>query len=386
MRRLTTLLQKPFWGINKLVPVFFFLLCSNQLVAQTHSFSGTIGKYPIYLQMTLEGNKVEGYYFYKNKLIDISLSGTNKAGIITLNASDEYGNAVSESEIFKFKWPNKAITGTWTQKGKSLPLKLNPVSAKETSSPKCQNPYWLKSNPVENALTKVKIGLFRLKEVDSVRTINHVKIRYFQEVNSKITLFRIDSGLVVTKQKDVNAYLEFLQIQDFLESLSCASFSTSGASYDYTISDLNLSTDLVCFSVFTAYYCGGAHPDEYNYGINYNLNTQTRISSSDYLISGMESTFEERVYTYFAKTVPEYFQEPGESDADNPEMDCGYNQKELWTTDCNFVFTSEGVRLLPSFAHYAAFCLVPDWAIVPYSELKDLIKPEYYSKLNRLKP
>lgn len=329
MGRHTTLSQLSFSRISKLLTVFIFLICSSRIYGQTHSFSGTIGKYPIYLQMTLEGSKAEGTYFYKNKLIDISLSGTYKSGVIILNASNESGGAISELESFKFKWPNKIIEGTWTQKGKSIPLKLNPLAAKETSSPKCMNAHWLKSNPVANDLTKVKIGLFRLKAVDSTKTINQIKLRYFEEVNSKITLFRIDSGLVANKQKDINSYLEYLQIEEFLESLSCASYSTYGAEYNYGISDMNLSNDLICFSVFKTYYCGGAHPNEENYGINYNLNTQKKVSSSDYLLPDKDAVFEERIYNYLAKLEPEYFNKESSIGSADVYLDCSYYQKEL---------------------------------------------------------
>jgi hypothetical protein len=381
MPTLTTLSLKSFSKRTVLLPFFLFILCFGKIYGQTHSFSGTIGKYPIYLQMIVDGSQVTGYYFYKNKLIDLSLAGTSKSGLITLSSSDEYAVEVTDPETFKFKWTNKTIEGAWSQKGKSLPLKLTPLTTKETSSTKCSNPYFKKEIPDASDLTKVKVGLFKLKQVDSVQTINQLKIRYFEEVNTKISLFRIDSGLVAEKQKDVNLYLEFLQISEYLSSLECASYSTYGSDYSYSVSDITISNDLMSFSVFAGFYCGGAHPDENNYGVNYDLNKHQIIKSSDFLIPGKENAYEERIYTYLAKNNPEYFNEDNESD-DN----CPYFQKELWTVDCDFVFTSEGLKLLPSFAHYAAPCLEPEWAVIPYSELKDLIKAEYYSKLKQLKP
>lgn len=386
MRRLQTLSLKSFPGINKLTSVFLFLLYFGQAYGQTHSFSGSIGKYPIYLQINIAGSDVSGYYFYKNKLIDLPLTGSFKSGLITLKSSDEYVVEVTDPEIFKFKWPNKAPVGTWANKGKILDLKLLPLTQKETGSSKCTNQYFVKENPeinnLNNQLKKVKVGLFKLKEVNTVQTINHIKIRHFEEVNTKIALFRIDSGLVAEKQKDANLYLEYLQVSEFLASLECAAYSTYGSDYGYSVSDINLSNDLISFSVFASFYCGGAHPDESNYGITYDLNTHRRIESSDFLIPGKETIYEERVYAYLAKNNPEYFSENNDSDV----MECQYFQRELWTADCDFVFTSKGLKLLPSFAHYMAPCLDPEWAVIPYSELKDVIKPEYYSKLNRLKP
>lgn len=386
MLRLQTLSLKSFSGINRLTPVFLFFLSFGQAYGQTYSYSGSIGKYPIYLQMVVDGGAVNGYYFYKNKLVDISLAGTSRSGLITLKSSDEYGQDISDPETFKFKWPNKIIEGTWSQKGKSLPLKLAPLTAKETGSPKCSNPYFKKEVSAASDLTKVKVGLFKLKEVNTVQTINHIKIRHFEEVNTKIALFRIDSGLVPEKQKDANLYLEFLHISEYLSSLECASYSTYGSDYSYNVSDITISNDLISFSVFAAFYCGGAHPDESNYGINYDLTRHQVIKSSDLLVPEKDGIYEERIYAYLAKNNPEYFSENNESEEYDVNMECEYSKKELWTVDCDFVLTSDGLKLLPSFPHYAAPCLEPEWAVIPYSELKDVIKPEYYSKLNRLKP
>lgn len=350
--------------------------------AQTHSFSGTIGKYPIYLEFTLEGSKVEGYYFYKNKLVDISFSGNYKTGFITLLSKDVYGETAENPETFKFKWPNQIPEGTWSHRGKSLPLKLAALTPKETGSPKCSNPYFKKVVYAASDLTKVKVGLFKLKEDGPVRTINGIKIRPFSEVLTGISLFRIDSGLVAEKQKDANLYLEYLQLSKFLSSLECASYSASGTDYNFNVSDITISNDLMCFSVFATFYCGGAHPEESSYGINYNLNTHQKIETSDYLKPGKEKEFEDRVLAYLAKENPGYF----DGDIPDDEMECEYNNPELWTIDCNFVFTVDGVRLLPSFPHYKAPCMDTEWSVIPYSVLKDLLKPEYLRMVNGLKP
>lgn len=382
MPKLTTLSLKSFSARKGLLSFFLFIICTGKICSQTHSLSGTIGKYPIYLQFTLEGSGAEGTYFYKNKLINISLSGSYKSGFITLTSKDVYGETPENPEVFKFKWPNKVLEGTWTYKGKSTPLKLAALTPKELNSPKCSNPYFKKEASANNDLTKVKVGLFKLKEDGPVRVINQVKIRQFKEVLTGISLFRIDSGLVAEKQKDANLYLENFHISEFLQALECASYSAFGSDYSFDASNISISNDLMCFSVFVAYYCGGAHPEESSYGINYNLNTHEKIESGDYLLPGKEAAFEERVFTYLSKENPGYF----EGEMTDDDMECEYNNPELWTADCNFVFTTSGVRLLPSFPHYKAPCLDPEWSVIPYSELKDLIKPEFYGKLKQLKP
>ncbi|WP_294672293.1 hypothetical protein [uncultured Fluviicola sp.] len=368
--------------MRKLLLCFCLVLVSSvRVFGQTHSFSGNIGKYPIYLEFTIDGASVEGYYFYKNKLVDISLSGSHKSGLITLTSKDVYGEYAEDPEVFKFKWPGKLIEGTWTYKGKTSSLKLIPLTAKETSSPKCANPYFKKEAADLSDLKKVKIGLFKLKQDGPVTIINTIKIRPFTELLTGIHLFRIDSGMVAEKQKEANLYLEYLQLSEFLTSLECASYSAYGSDYDFSVSNISVSNDLICFSVFTAFYCGGAHPDEMNYGVNFDLSTHQKISPSDYLIEGKDSEFEERIFTYLSRENPGYF----DAELPNDELQCEYNNQELWTVDCEFTFTVEGLKLLPSFPHYKAPCLDPEWAVIPYSELKTAIKPEFYSKLNKLK-
>ena len=386
MLRLTTLSLESFLQKTQLLFFLLFFCGFHSTYGQTHSFSGTIGKYPVYMQFEVNGSIVDGYYFYKNKLIDISFSGTYKAGLITVKTTDAFGEEVDNPETFKFKWPNKAPEGTWTNKGKSSELKLLPLTAKETGSPKCTNPYLIKEKNSIGSLTKVKIGLFKLKADGEPRVINGFKIRYFTEVNTGISLFRIDSGLVADKLKDANSYLENFHLSEFLQALECASYSSYGSDYNFSADGTTISNDLVSFSVFAAYYCGGAHPDETNYGVNFSFDTHKTIASEDYLLPGKEELFQKQVVACLSKINPEYFDPEAESNPDDLGYDCNYYNSELWTTDCSFTFTSEGLKLHPSFSHYMAPCLDPEWAVVPYSELKDLIKPEYYSKLIQLKP
>lgn len=385
MPELTTLSLKNCSLKRTFLSFSFFLLCFNTIYGETHSFSGSIGKYPIYLQLNITGSNVSGYYFYKNKLIDISFIGTYKAGLVTLKVTDPFGEVPEEPEVFKFKWPNKTPVGTWANKGKSLELKLLPLTLKETSSPKLLNPYFVKENPEINnpnsPLIKVKVGLFKLKEDGPTSISNGIKIRYFKEITTGISLFRIDSGLVADKQKDANLYLESFQLSEFFRSMECASYSTYGADYNFNVSTISISNDLLCFSVFVAYYCGGAHPEENNYGVNFDLNTHQRIESGDYLLPGKEAVFETRVFDYLSGTYPGYFSKESPEDV----MECEYYTRELWTSDCDFTFTDEGLKLHPSFPHYKAPCLDPEWAVIPYSELKAVIKPEFYGKLNKLK-
>ncbi len=386
MPGLATILNGHFISKRRLFSFFLILQGIQPIFGQTHSFSGTIGKYPVYLQFTQKGSEVTGTYFYKSKLIDIPLSGSLKAGVITLKSLDLSGEIAENPESFRFKWPAKTAEGTWSYNGKSSTFKLKALTSQETGSSKLSNPYIQKERSDATTLTQVKIGLFRLKETDSVKTINHIRIRQFEETHTGISLFRIDSGLVASKQTDANYYLEYLHISEFLEALNCASYSPGASDFSYNVSDIGLSDDLISFNVFCTYFCGGAHPNEDNYGVNYNLSTKERVSPSDFIVPNKEDAFDERVYSYLEKMNPELFDVNEQTVSDNVYTDCEYYKKELWQiSSCDFVLTSEGLKLLPSFPHFAAFCMDPEWAVVPYSELKDLIKPAFYSNLKQLK-
>ena len=371
---------------GKIICSLLLILISFASHSKDYTYTGSIGEYPIFMAIQIDGSKVIGRYCYKKKLVSIYFSGKLENGNLLLETTNPNDYVIPEErfvpEKFKLRWDPERSLGTWTYEKKTLSVLLIKASEKETNTTKVQNNPFLQKEAYDG-YDQLRIGQFKLKEADSLTSMNHLRVRTFEEVNTKITLFRIDSGLNPASQQTANQYLEHIHIRQFLSYFGCmAESGDANSAYSESANyEITATNTLLSLTVMHYFNCGYPHPDEYNYGINFNLMTQTEIEAKDYLKEGVDEEFQKKVIRYFKKEHPEHFN--GESDE---MMDCGFNEESMWSINCQFVFTNNGLKLLPYFGHYRAPCLMPEWTVIPYSELKDLIKPEYWALLNELKP
>lgn len=366
---------------RKILYSFLVALISFSSYSKDYTYTGTIGKYPVFLLLNIQGDKVIGKYCYVKELTSIYFGGELKKGVITLETNNVNDYIVSEErfipEKFKLNWTAEKVTGKWTYNGKSLSVDLAKASEKDLDIPKIKNNPFLQE---QDDYEQLRIGQFKLKEVDSLETIGQVKVRSFEEINTGIVLYRIDSGLNSVNLEKVNHYLEFLHVYAFLSYFDCKAESEGNFNYDIGFYDLTVSDELFSIAVFKTFNCGYPRPDEDNYGINLDLENMHLVRSQDFIKAGKEELFQKKVVQYFKTKHASDFNE------ENDLTDCDYANEDLWTTECKFVFTSQGLELLPSFPHSRAPCMAPEWAIVPYSVIKDLIYPEFWVLLNGLKP
>lgn len=93
------------------------LSVSAQTKNRTIQLSGTISeKYPIKMVLTLNGNKVLGFYFYEKYKSKILLEGQIKGDKVTLNESPDIDSEFSIGFIGTLK--NNSFSGVWADKYK----------------------------------------------------------------------------------------------------------------------------------------------------------------------------------------------------------------------------------------------------------------------------
>lgn len=350
---------------------------------------GTIGKAAVYLEMTEEGTEYYGRYYYKNQLIDIPLKGVVKNGsyILETNYKDVYG-VPKTKEYLNFKKSGSKYTGVWKKNGKQLKIAFSPIKPEEFRSAR------LEKNPVLNDLKLsgidlFKLDLFKLTGKDSIISDQGLNWRSFTETHTGVEFVRIDSGLPDAKLKYANQYLELLHIRNFLEMLDCSSGGGEPADYGSTYSIEVLSGSLISVSFFNFFFCVGMmHPEEANYAVILDLELKKELTNKDFLSDfAFEendeeiSNFQTNIYRYLSKENPELFDETMSEESEVMGDECEFNRIELWQASMEIHFTNEGLKLLPYFPHVMAPCLEPEWAIIPYAELKGLLKDHYYTLL-----
>ena len=354
---------------------------------------GTIGKATVYLELSEEGTEYFGRYYYKNQLIDIPLKGALKSGVYSFETNyDEFYGSPEIKEFLVFKKSGEKYIGNWSRNGKRLSVSFTVIKPNEFVSKRLAN------NPVLHELKLsgidlFKLDLFNLSGKDSVIIDQGLTWRSFTETHTGLEMPRIDSGLPDGKQKVANQYLERTHIQRFLEMLDCSAAGGELTDFGYSYSIEVIDESILSLSFFNYFMCVGMmHPEEANYAVIIDLEQGKELKNTDFLNENAfemdqdeNEAFQVLVYNYFKKTLPELFDETTEEEAKLSGDDCEFNRIELWTADMEMHLTRDGLKLLPYFPHIMAPCLEPEWAVVPYIELKDLLKESYYTRLVGIK-
>jgi hypothetical protein len=370
---------------------FCFILTGNQSLATEYYFKGTIDQFPIYLSLQLDEGTGNGYYFYKKSLHDIPLIAMTNNKVLIVKTDYSIERSPEEDEYFELVLNGKSATGTWKQGNTIRKVALYPIPENELKSSKITtNPFIRDAN--YRVLDKVKIGLFRLDAADSMLLPNGIKIRNFIEKNTGISFFRIDSGWNKQSVQLANQFLESFHVSQFLANYDCSEFRNSSEDYSFEAHDVHVNSEFVSFEVWITYSCGRSHPNEENFGVNFDLKKGQLIDHEQLFSSSVlneeDTLFETTVYTYLVRSNPNEMieQSPEGNDDSYLEQECRYYRKDLWNAHCSFVLKPEGIHLLPYFPHAEAFCYGTEWSVIPYSEMKELIKQQYLDRLTKMKP
>jgi hypothetical protein len=125
------------------------VLLASPALADAVTYTGTLGKTSIVLELTSDPASTEtpfaGRYFYASKGIDIPLDGVSAKGSkLTLNEEGicTETTCANDNDGYTIKFPisakwtlttsadGKTLSGTWTAKGKSLPIALTKVGTR----------------------------------------------------------------------------------------------------------------------------------------------------------------------------------------------------------------------------------------------------------------
>jgi hypothetical protein len=319
-------------------------------------FRGTIAKLSIEMQLLRDGDRLTGTYFYPRVGKNIALTGTvAKDGSVSLTESDDTGK---QTGIFKGKWQTASdspdpsiyeIEGKWSK----------PDGSKQTEFIVTQQPYEFSGD--------LKITAKVIKEANKQKLYS-VDAEYPQiEGDSRFDGFNRVARALVTK--DVLAFkagetenIDTTNTSDENET------STMDVSYDFHYATDNLIS--VAFSELT-YERGAAHGNQLAEVLNYDVKSGKKLALADLFKD--KSKYLNVIAAYCQKDLKERAKKPDAMVLDDliesgaaPKADnyraWNITKKGLWITFDPYVV--------------AAYAAGPQYILVPYSVLKDIIKPD----------
>lgn len=330
---------------------------------ETRFFKGSIGN-ALGLQMKLvrEAEKLSGSYFYQKVSKKIDLRGNvDSAGNVTLEEFDANGK---QTGVFTGTWKQDAdgwveIAGNWTKPG----------SDKKT-------PFSLHQEPVEFS-NGVEIVARQIKE-------NNKKLKY--EVYAEYPQL---TGSVDPNFEKFNQAVRSLinaKVSEFKKAMAPPESEPTPDAANVPAdepmgSDINIGYEIVLakddlisieFAV-SSYYAGAAHPNSYAEVVNFDLQNGKPLKLADLFLPG--SKYVQTVSSYCVQALKKQSKEQGSEgmlDDDWIQRGAGPDLKNYH----NWTISKKGLGISFDSYQVAAYAAGPQDVLVPYSALKEIIKPD----------
>jgi hypothetical protein len=324
---------------------------------ETKYFKGSIGS-ALGLQMKLvrDGNNLHGTYFYQKVGTKIDLRGTIDSGNnVVLEEFDANGK---QTGVFKGVWKTGdngliEIAGNWSK----------PNSTKGTAFSLEQEPIEF-TNGVEIVARQIKENNKKLKyEID----VEYPQLTGSTDANFE--KFNQAARGLVTKQ--VNAFRsEMKESAADVNPVAGETGSDLGAGYTIALARDDLIS--VQFDI-GGYSAGAAHPNSYTDVVNFDLRNGKQLKLAELFKPGAK--YLQALSAYCIQDLKKQSKQKG---ADGM-LDDDWIQRGAGPDANNFrswTITRNGLGINFDSYQVAPYAAGPQSVLVPYSALKDIIKPD----------
>lgn len=347
-------------------------------------YTGVIGAQSVVVELLDEDeSNVIGRYFYQRYRNDIALSGVREAdGSFILHENQQVEK--NSASMTLSPTSDGALRGEWQGVGGKR-LAVNLVPERSSTDHKEETPY-LQALRLENPYDYQRIISSTLVK-EREQAFMGYRLQWWKEPVSGIRLFSVLSGYPQVSLKKINAHLRDRLWKEVVNYHGCLygalQTSVGQADFTQTVTPTYFSENVLSAKVFTHFYCGGAHPDFGDFPINLDVKQVRELSLEDVL--------------WLGKGEPVYYDAQGSSSAIFSDFsdyrshilapwlvkrmselhpksmlkneECDYRMEDYWAF-VNWHFTPEGILFSPSFPRVARACEYPEWAIIPYREIK----------------
>src|SRR6185503_13068556 len=316
-------------------------------------FRGRIN-YDLKVEMTLvrDGERLTGTYFYPRVGKNIDLKGTVSNGNVDLRESDETGK---ETGVFKGKWTSNPmglaeIEGKWSR----------PDGSKETDFQVSQQAIELQ--------TAVRVVPKVIRDANK-KSLYSVDAEYPEiQGDTRFDKFNQEARAMITK--DVAAF-KSSETAEEPDETSDLPAETQTSTLDISYQIRFATEELISVEFHEGQYSrGAAHGSSYTAVLNYDVRNGRKISLAD--LFNPKSNYLSVLSTYSSKDLKEKLKKDEMLDEDmvksgtEPRAD----NYAAWT------ITRKGLWITFDPYQVAAYAAGPQHVLVPYSALKDIIKPD----------
>ena len=324
-------------------------------VAQTKHFKGSIGS-SLDLQMKLvrTGDQLAGSYFYEKVGTRIDLRGNvDKDGNLTLEEFDKSGK---QTGLFKGIWTVNSdglatLAGNWSK----------PPSEKDSDK---KTAFSVHEEPI-SFTGDVDVVAKQIKESNK-KLMYEVDARYPQLTGGNPNLEKFNQVVRALMTKKLAVFKKNVAYEPGEEPRPEGSMGSDlNVSYEVALAQDDLIS--VEFTV-RSYYQGAAHPNTFSEVVNYDLKNGKELKLADLFKPGAK--YLQVLASYCIadlkkqkdrKLLDEEIEKGASADAKNYQ---------------NWTITRKGLGIQFDTYRVGPYAVGPQFVLVPYSNLKDLINPD----------
>ncbi len=328
-------------------------------------------------------------YYYLSSLKDIVLEGTRFKNQFTFVFNEDAGKF--DEKFVLTKDATGSFKGNWFHKsGKKLAVILKPIQVNAIKNPYNHIPFinaYKNSDPFEYVRSS-KLSF----KTDSLSNYHDQLFRWVRETHGTCSGFYLDSTFKPTVRQRVNPKLEEILIENAMNQLSCATQwdYSDGGGIEISFTMNYLDKNLLSFTIWQSWFCGGAHPDfgydayliDLNTGKDYALEELIAFDKSTVIYDEIADNFSDYVAyrrDFFAPKILQMLIDQGSiytnyNAEEDPCMEL-YNDPESWVF-ANWEFTESGIRFSCSVSRSARACETESFTI-PFDKFKAWIQASF---------
>lgn len=349
-------------------------LMTAGLHAETLLLRGTVGKYPVVMELDTNDNSASGSYFYEKYKQDISLRGDigGQAYHLTSAIYDSDDETADRFELTRIQdaWKGTFMSGG----GKALPVELHVVQPGSVPDP---GPVLHSTRPFNDY---EKLRLSGLTFVPGKKEVVGGKytIQWFAEPRSKFSMFHIVGGYPETVMGSINSVID----RDFHANVSgyfgCSDGAGGSGADSLSVSRYFLSDRFISYDVASSWSCAGAaHPDFGESGTTFDARTGKELALEDvyWLGKGARPAPESKGWMdyrdkIFGPAMVSLFQRLYPKDMKPEGGDgCDFSDPSIWSFG-PWYMTEKGIYVGATFARADRACDNPEWSVIPYGILE----------------
>lgn len=373
-----------------LLPLALLLSPLLHAAEKVQVLEGLLGRMPIVVELRLDGERVEGRYLYRKHLLDLPLEGSVTAGGLQLQEGYErFGEPRAELALapvagggWKGEWRNP--------QGRAFAVQLAPVRLE--ALPAGADAFWVELHE-HQPYEFIRLLASSQRQTLRDEVVHGRRLQWRRDEVSGIELFELLDGYPPAQLEKINLRLRERFWQEVVAFHQCQlGGSGMGSDFEQSVTPHLFGKQVVSLSIFTSYFCGGAHPDFGDAPLTIEVESGNELTLEEVLWIGEgkpfrydyrdESSHAERNDTDFS-TYARYRREqlapwlveqlselyPEQMQSVEADDDCDYSDTEIWKFP-SWYLTDKGLHLGPGFARVARACEYPEWSVLPYEVIR----------------